>query len=106
MIMAEPQWQSWELVLGFLILQPLPKLYGHFLSPTSILRACDGERDKKDLALESKIMALTSSELSGSCWHWCGSDGAGIESGLPILLNALLSDERKWSIDEEWHSGV
>lgn len=46
-IMAEPQWQSWELVLGFLMLGPLPTLFGHFLSPTSILRACDGEGDKK-----------------------------------------------------------
>lgn len=65
-ITAERQWQSWELVLGILMLEPLPKLYGHFLSPTSILRACDGEGDKKDLALESKIIALTPYESSRS----------------------------------------
>lgn len=65
-MMAEPQWQSWELVLRFLMLDPLSKLYGHFLSPTSILRACDGEGDKKDLARESRIIALTSYESSRS----------------------------------------
>ena len=59
-MMVEPQWQNWELVLGFLMLEPLPKLYGHFLSPASILRGRDGEGGKKDLASESKIIALTS----------------------------------------------
>lgn len=63
---AEPQWQSWELVLGFLMLEPLPELYGHFFSPTSILGACDGEGDKKDLALELKRTVLTSYESSRS----------------------------------------
>lgn len=32
-ITAEPQWQSWELVWGFLMLEPLPKLVAVFFLP-------------------------------------------------------------------------
>lgn len=99
-ITAEPQWQSWELVVGFLMPEPLPKLCGHFLPPTGILRASDGQGGKNSQASESEVIALMRYESCRTWCHWCVIDSC--PCGEPsVLYSTFRSDARRRPVDQQ-----
>lgn len=99
-ITAEPQWQSWELVVGFLMPEPLPKLCGHFLPPTGILRASDGQGSKNSQASESEVIALMRYESCRTWCHRCVIDSC--PCGEPsVLYSTFRSDARRRPVDQQ-----